>query len=127
MLFTQSKKHLLLIVAIFSTALVSQAFGQPAETPTYREVNDAKSVLRATSLFNSYLAKLGMKPHVSHCSRLLTAHLGTVEDIYVGECRLTNGHDLVLCADTAVGEFALSYNLRPDDIERFAKANCPGG
>ena len=122
----------LCLIACMATASVpSSAWSKdnPSIEPYWAD-KSVKTRDRAKMVFNGYLHQLGSKAHISSCDKLLAAHLGSVEDVYVGNCRLTTGPKVVMCGDTGVGEFGLNlllYGGSDADLVAFSKKNCPGG
>jgi hypothetical protein len=108
--------------------LPNATFGQattPDQAPQFNAITGIQPRAAARHLFDDGLKRVGSKARVSNCVRLLSAHVGRVENIYTAKCALSNGAQLMMCADTAIGEFALSENS--GDLIEFAHANCPGG
>jgi len=133
------RRHALLALASCMLCTTATAFAvagraQPvAQMDLYRIIDSPKARSKAISIFDRYLRRTRLNARVSGCSSLLSAHLGEVEDVYVGDCRLTDGQRVTLCADTGVGEFGLNlylsrdYNLKEEDLVAFSKQSCPGG
>jgi hypothetical protein len=122
---------LCVIVGIAMASVPGSAWSQDNKPlDPYWPDKSVKTISRAKIVFNGNLHQLGSKAHISSCEKLLTAHLGSVEDVYVGNCRLTTGRRVVMCGDTGVGEFGLNllfYGSSDADLVAFSKTNCPGG
>lgn len=130
-LFGKPLLSLCMIACIATASVPASAWSQdnPSIDPYWTD-KSVKTRDRAKMVFNGYLHQRGSKAHIPSCEKLLTAHLGSVEDVYVGNCRLTTGLKLVLCGDTGVGEFDLNlvlYAGSDADLVAFSKNNCPGG
>ena len=85
-------------------------------------VRERPAEVQAAHEFNTGLRSIGSTARVAHCTELRQAHPGKVQTIYGGRCALSNNTQVVMCADTAVGNFALSYD---GDVSDFMD-NCGG-
>jgi hypothetical protein len=118
----------LAFLALSATAApaAAQSDDQPYVFQDSRNLQDRQAAFRT---LDGYLKRIGSGARVASCKTLLWSHPGTVEGIYVGDCRLTNHTEVVMCGDTGIGEFALSWSEGGgrDRLITFAHANCPGG
>lgn len=118
------------LVLLTASAVSAPAFGQSEDRPyVFRDAGDAQVRKDAFQTLDGYLKLIGSAATVSDCKTLLWSHPGTVEGVYVGDCRLTNQAEVIMCGDTGVGEFGLSWGEGGDRdrLVAFAHANCPGG
>ena len=84
--------------------------------------------------FNASLVNNKKKGVIASCDKFMSAHVGAVENLYGGSCVLRFAHGaraVLICDDTAVGEFAMSGALKGIDptaaLIQFVADHCAGG
>ena len=122
----------LLSLALFITvsgAAATAVAQSDEQTYVFQDSTAAQVQEAAFRTLDGYLNRIGSSARVASCPTLLWSHPGTIEEVYVGDCRLTNHSEVVMCGDTGIGEFGLSWGEGGDRdrLIRFAHANCPGG
>jgi hypothetical protein len=98
---------------------------------TYFHIGDP---LRAPEHFNASLANNKEKGVITSCDKFIWAHVAHVENLYGASCSLQFTHStrqILICDDTAVGEFAIGKALRGIDstaaLVQFLADHCGGG
>ncbi len=96
----------------------------------FREVHDGAARSDGLRVLNGYLQPILPSAKALQCDALIAAKLGVDEAVYVGTCTAGGRSAMLICADTGVGEFAVTDWRGASDrtaMIAFAVKNCPGG
>jgi hypothetical protein len=107
----------------------SAAAAQQTLAPVAERVQNPTGRDQAIKLINNGLAGLDRELNIKSCPLIMSSQKAKFETIYGGYCILNNDTKIVVCADSGLGQFALTeiVSTKEADVTTFMDHNCPGG